>query len=176
MVSLLVIWACKVRDPVFCCIYGLCLLHWETPIERLSGFTWFSSIANTSDCVWFCQMVRYTVEVTTSHSWGPQETWLGIRIQASMLACLLCWLVLVISVRRVICTRLAVRGGKTLITGHAAMKAHWQLFGCKKASSDGGLNIEPDAWGENKESRKNGRQSISRFPAQVIICAWTSWH
>ncbi|KAG6541734.1 hypothetical protein Mapa_016746 [Marchantia paleacea] len=43
------------------------------------------------------------------------------------------------------------------------------LHGVFEASSDGGLNIEPDAWGENKESRKNGRQSVSRFPAQVRV-------
>ncbi|CAM6092476.1 unnamed protein product [Calypogeia fissa] len=43
------------------------------------------------------------------------------------------------------------------------------LHGVFEASSDGGLNIEPDAFGENKEARKNGRQSISRFPAQVRV-------
>ncbi|KAL2620746.1 hypothetical protein R1flu_000951 [Riccia fluitans] len=43
------------------------------------------------------------------------------------------------------------------------------LHGVFEASSDGGLNIEPDAWGENKDSRKNGRQSVSRFPAQVRV-------
>ncbi|KAH9550323.1 hypothetical protein CY35_10G065600 [Sphagnum magellanicum] len=42
------------------------------------------------------------------------------------------------------------------------------LHGVFEASSDGGLNLEPGAW-ENKDTRKNGRQQSSRFPAQVRV-------
>ncbi|KAG0616580.1 hypothetical protein M758_5G126500 [Ceratodon purpureus] len=41
------------------------------------------------------------------------------------------------------------------------------LHGVFEASSDGGLNIEPEAW-ENKDAKKNGRP-VSRFPAQVRV-------
>ena len=38
-----------------------------------------------------------------------------------------------------------------------------------QASSDGGLNIEPEAW-ENKDPKRGGRP-VSRFPAQARFAA-----
>jgi hypothetical protein len=43
---------------------------------------------------------------------------------------------------------------------------NWRISS-RQASSDGGLNIEPEAW-DTKETRKAGRP-VSRFPAQVGI-------